>query len=100
MSLENRFRRWLESGEKVTFRLAAKVVFLVVLIGLALISFSANFWLVALVTALFASLMLRAVLPTGRFQAYARSYWTGEAGDRWRQRFDRVVARIRGWLPG
>lgn len=96
----DRFRRWLESGERLTFRLAAKVVFLVVLLLLAAVSIAANSMLLALLAALFASLMLRAILPTQRFQAVARSYWSGEAGDRWRRRFDRAVAWVKGVLPG
>lgn len=100
MSLGDRFRRWLESGERVGFRLAAKALFVAVLVLLGIISFSANVWLVALLAGLVVAMMLRAVLPTGRFQDYARSYWTGEAGDRWRRRFEAVASRIRGWLPG
>ncbi|MFB6121124.1 MAG: hypothetical protein ABEJ68_08430 [Halobacteriaceae archaeon] len=98
MSLENRLRRWLESGEKLTFRVAAKLVFLFVLVMLAVMSFSANFWLTAVVSALLVGLMIRSVIPDQRFQSWARSYWTGEAGDRWRRRVDRWQSRLWGWF--
>lgn len=97
MSLESRIRRWLESGEKLTFRVAAKLLFLAVFAVLAIVSFSANFWLTAVIAALLAGLMIRSVIPDQRFQSWARSYWTGEAGDRWRRRVDRWRSRLWGW---
>jgi hypothetical protein len=95
----DRIRRWLESGERLTWRLAAKLLFLAVLLTLAFISIAVNIWLVAFLSAGIATLMLRAVLPNQRFQAWIRDWWTGEAGDRWRRRFERTVSRVRGWIP-
>lgn len=96
MDVDDRIRRWLETGETLTFRLAAKLLFLLIFMLLAIVSFSANFWLTAIVAALLAGLMIRSVLPEQRFQSFAKEYWTGEAGERWQQRFKRLRSYLWG----
>ena len=99
MTLSNRVRRWLEDGERLGFRLAAKLVFLFLLALLITVSVAANSVLLAVLASFAVGLMLRAVLPADRFRTWVRSYWTGTAGDRWRRRFDRWDRRLRRMIP-
>lgn len=92
------WRRWLETGEVSAFRIAARVVFLVILVAFIILSTTISLVFLAVVFGLLAGLMLRIMLPDQKFRAWARGYWTGEAGDRWRRRTERWGDTLRGWL--
>jgi hypothetical protein len=92
-------RRWLAEAEVWSFRFAARVVFLGILVLFVLASVAVNSVFLAVVFGVFASLLLREILPVQRFRDWAGGYWTGEAGDRWRRRFERVGARLRSLVP-
>lgn len=80
---------------RLTWRLAAKALFVVVAISLALYSVAATSALAAIGAALMLGLMIRAAFPTERLKIWLRSYWTGEAGDRWRRRFGSAFQTIK-----
>lgn len=92
-------RRWIAEAEVWSFRFAARVVFLGILVLFILASVAVNSVFLAVVFGVFASLLLREILPVDRFRAWARGYWTGEAGDRWRRRSERLGSRLRSLAP-
>lgn len=99
MEWTDKIRRRLEDGERIGFRLAAQAVFFVLLGLLILVSVAANSVLLGVLAAFAVGLMLRAVLPAERFKMWVRGYASGEAGDRWRRRFDAITTRLGGILP-
>jgi hypothetical protein len=99
MSPDFDVRRWLSEAEVLSFRFAARLVFLVILGLFVLASVAVNSVFLAVVFGVFASILLREILPVQRFRDWAGSYWTGEAGDRWRRRVGRVGARLRSLVP-
>lgn len=97
------WRRRLERGEKLTFVAAAKAVFFLMLIALGVLSFVASSWALALLAGLLFATLARVVLPDQKFKAWARTYYTGEAGERWHRRWeaatDWVWERVRDmWM--
>lgn len=86
------WRRSLERTETLTFRVAAKLVFFGMVIGLAIASLTINPVFLGLLAGLLFASLARIVLPDERFQEWARTYYTGEAGDRWRRRFEAVIS--------
>lgn len=92
------WRRELQSTERSLWRLAAQVLFVVAFLLVALASVLVSPVLLAILLAFLASQMIRVVLPTGDIREAMRSYWTGEAGDRWRSRSRATGQRISG-LP-
>lgn len=92
-------RAWIRDAEVLSFRFAAKAVFLGILVLFILASVAVNSVFLAVVFGVFASLLLRVMLPDERFREWARGYWTGEAGDRWRRRVERVRDRARSLVP-
>ena len=92
-------RRRLEDGERIGFRFAA-TAFFVILLGLLLaVSFAASSIGVAVLASLAAGTMIKIVLPNEQFRDWAGTYWSGEAGDRWRKRFHGVTSWIDRRLP-
>lgn len=89
----------LEKGERTTFRLAARVAFWLAVAMLIIYSATTNLIFAAFVAAGAASLMIRAVMPAGEFQAWARSYANGDAGDRWRARLHGIAEFVRSLSP-
>lgn len=89
-SFSQRFRQWLSQGERLGARVAATLVFVALLGFLLFLAIAANPELLQLLAGVLAVTMLRVILPIERFQDWARSYWTGEAGTRWLKRFERV----------
>lgn len=89
-------RRWFETGEMSLWQLAARLLFLGVLGLLVILAATVNFVFAAAIAALLAGQMLRIIFPTERFRTLMRSYWTGEAGLRWRRRWYRLVDGVRG----
>ena len=99
MGVGERIRRTLEGGERVGWRLAAKAFFATILVSFIFVSVAANSILLAVMASLATGIMLRIILPDEEFQAWARSYATGEAGERWRRRWDRFKAAIARMIP-
>ncbi|WP_049920431.1 hypothetical protein [Haloferax sulfurifontis] len=99
MGLEQRIRLWLENGERIGFRLGAMVVFGAVVLGLVVLAVAANSVLLGVLSAVVLGIILREFLPEDRIQSWARSYATGEAGDRWRRRYDRWLRRLGRLVP-
>jgi hypothetical protein len=97
-SLDLNIRRQIEQGERTAFQLAAMGLFVVGFVVLATIAAVANSILIAIIAGAFASLFIRAVLPTARLTRWLRSYATGEAGNRWRRRYERTLARLRRFI--
>lgn len=95
--VETDWRRWLETGEVSAFRWGARLFFLALLAVLIIASVTISTAFIAVLFALAAGIMLRVMLPDEAFRAWARSYWTGEAGDRWRRRTDRWTAAVVRW---
>lgn len=87
-------RRALEDGEKVGFRLAARVLFIGTFLVIATFAAAANSFLWAIIFAVIAGYFIRAALPEERLRTWLRSYWTGRAGDRWRRRYERLKTRL------
>lgn len=92
-------RAWIRDAEVLSFRAAARAVFLAMIVVLVLISAAVNSVFLAVITGVFASILLRQMLPDEWFEEWARGYWTGEAGDRWRRRVGRVSTRLRSIVP-
>lgn len=92
-------RRRLQKGERFGWRLAARLVFVAIVLSLALMAVAANSILIALFAAVMLGTLLRSILPQQRIQSWARGYATGEAGDRWRRRWDRLKAGVRRMIP-
>jgi len=84
------WRRQFEQAEASLFQLAAKFLFLVVLVVLIAIFISAS-GAIGFLAAIFAGLMLRSILPSEQFQSRANEYWTGEAGERWHRRWEALL---------
>lgn len=61
--------------------LLSKITFVVLLGFLILYSITADVLLLAILASLAVGIMLRSVLPTGRFKGWVRSLWSGEAGE-------------------
>ena len=92
-------RAWIRDAEVLSFRFAAKAVFLGILVVFILASVAVNSVFLAVLFGVLASLLLRVMLPDDRFRSWARGYWTGEAGDRWRRRLGRWSGRLRSLVP-
>lgn len=99
MPLGDRLRLWLENGERVGFRLAAMSLFAAVILSLVLVAVAANSVLLGILSAVVLGVILREFLPERRIQSWARSYATGEAGDRWRRRYERWLSRLGRLIP-
>lgn len=95
-NLGDRIGRAIERGEVFTFRAAAKLVFVAMVAGLILLSAVLSSVFLAVVAGVAASILIKIALPDDRFRTWARGYWTGDAGDRWRRRFERVRDAGRG----
>lgn len=93
-------RRRIERGEVLTFRAAAKLFFVAMVAGLIILSAVLSSVFLAVFAGVAASILIKVALPDEKFRAWARGYWTGDAGDRWRRRWERVLAGIRRVLPG
>jgi len=91
-------RRWVEHGEQVTFRLGAKLVFLIALVVLAFVGLATSRVGIALFATIIFGLMLRVILPTDEFQEWSKAYWSGDAGDLWRIRLHSFINSILGIL--
>lgn len=96
-SLTDRFRDQAMRGERLGWRLAARFVFVGIVIALVAVIMLSDSFLFAIASATLLGLFLRAVLPTEKIQQWARSYWNGEAGDRWRQRAHDAWDRLTFW---
>lgn len=86
----DRIGRAIERGEVFTFRAAAKLIFVAMVVGLIILSATVSIVFVAVLAGVAASILIKVALPDERFRTWARTYWTGEAGDRWRRRYERV----------
>lgn len=93
-------RRRLQRTERLGWRLAARAVFIVLFLMLAFVAVAANSIFTALLAAVLLGIFLRSILPERRLQSWARSYATGEAGDRWRRRYEAAKAWLAGVIPG
>lgn len=60
---------------------ASKIVFFVILVGLALAAASAGSVLATLVIGAIASLWLRVIFPSSRIKQLGRYFWEGDAGE-------------------
>ena len=98
-SLDFDVRAWIRDAEVISFRFAAKAVFLAFVVVLIIASVAVSSVFLAVLLGVFASILLRVMLPDEQFKAWARTYWTGEAGDRWRRRLGRVGGRLRSLVP-
>lgn len=94
--LGDRIGRAIERGEVFTFRAAAKLFFVVMVVGLIILSATVSIVFVAVLAGVAASILIKVALPDDRFRVWARGYYTGEAGDRWRRRYERGVGAVSG----
>ncbi|WP_123619171.1 hypothetical protein [Halorubrum sp. CSM-61] len=94
-----KLRRKAQQGERVGWRIAARLVFVALVVGLALIAAASNSFLIAIFAAVMLGLLIRSILPSKRIQTWARGYATGEAGDRWRRRWQNTIDWLVGVIP-
>lgn len=88
-----------DSLARTTARVASKVVFVVILVGLFLVAAKANSIVLAAIVAGIGGLFLRELLPTQRIRLFAGRLLEGDAGesayDRTRSYGERTVDRFR-----
>lgn len=92
-------RRVLEDGWRAGFRALAMVAFAAVVLLLLMLAVAARSVILSVIAATLLAVVIRAFLPEERWQRTARSYASGEAGDRWRRRVGRVTSTVRRWVP-
>ena len=87
------WRRWLMTVERLTWKGAAKALFLGVLLFVLLISVAADSILLSALAAAVFSAWLWIALPKNTIRDIVRPYATGEAGLAWRERVYSTLGR-------
>jgi len=94
-----RFRTWLRSGGRLTFKTASITLF-VVLVGMLAFFTAASSSIIAATLGMFILFYaLKGVLPANAIDEITSDMMTGELGERYWERFTRFLTALRRRLP-
>jgi len=94
-----RFRRWLRSGGRLSFK-AASITLFVVLLGLLAFLTATSSSIIAVAIATFVLFYaLKGVLPADAIDEITTDLMTGELGERYWERLTTFLAALRRRLP-